>query len=199
MQNEESTRETLSTTSKCIDLGISTKKIKVGILKYKISDHYALRFPVLYDTKLCFDDNVNQFRDFSCFSKEDHHLKCLIYIDQSLRKCQCDTIESKLNYLTDVLNSADEKYASYRTNDATKKRSNWLTNHIKSLIKKRDKAHATYVEDASKKNDLVYMKQTRSQVNFESKTILIWRKKNRKRAQIKWNIQLFQPFSGERN
>ena len=61
VQNEEPTRETLST-SKCIDLCISTKEIKVETLKYKISDHYALRFPILYDTNHC---NVNDVIQFS--------------------------------------------------------------------------------------------------------------------------------------
>ena len=165
VQNEEPTRETLST-SKCIDLCISTKEIKVETLKYKISDHYALRFPILYDTNHCNDNDVIQFRDFSGFSKEDHHLKFLFYIDQALRKCQCDTVESKLEYLTGVLNSASEKYAPHKTFDATKKRSNWVTNHIKSLIHKRDKAHASYVKEASKKNELVY-KKLRNSVTSE--------------------------------
>ena len=124
VQNEEPTRETLST-SKCIEFCISAREIKVETLKYKISDHHALRFPILYDTNYCNDNDVFQFRDFPGFSKDDHHLKFLFHIDQALRKCQCDTIESKLEYLIGVLNSASEKYAPYKTFHASRKRPNW--------------------------------------------------------------------------
>ena len=123
VQNDEPTRETLST-SKCIDRCISTKRINVEPLKYKIRDHYAMRIPILYDTNHCNKNDVIQFCDFSDFSKEDHNLKFLFYIDHALRICQCDAIGRKLEYLTGVLNSASEKYVSYRTFEASKKRSN---------------------------------------------------------------------------
>ena len=168
------------------------QEIKVETLKYKISDHYALRFPILYDTNHCNDNDVIKFRDFSGFSKEDHHLKFLFYIDQALRKCQCDTVESKLEYLTGVLNSASEKYAPHKTFDATKKRSNWVTNHIKSLIHKRGKAHAFYVKEASKKNELVY-KKLRNSVTSDIRKAKrsYYDKKNQKRVRFKSIIQLF--------
>ena len=113
----------------------------------------------MYETKKCYDDNAFQCFDFSRFSKEDLNLKYLFYIAQALGKWHCDIIESKHNYLIRVLNSASEKYAQNKTIDAEKERSIRITNQIKSLIRKRDKALASYVEEASKKIGTIYRKR----------------------------------------
>ena len=123
VQTYEPTRET-STTSKCIDLCIATNDIEVETLKYNISDHYELRFPILYEKMYCKADGQKCLRDFSGFSNADHHLKFLFFIYQELRKCQHDTIDGKIQFSTGTLKIASDKFAPFKSIEATDEKIN---------------------------------------------------------------------------
>ena len=126
LQKKEQTRETLST-SKCIDLCISFKKIEVETLKYKSCDHYAWSFHIFLWQSPSMIMSI-KLAIFPVFLKKIIMI-FLFFVDQALRKCRCDTFESTLTYLTDVLNSDAEKYAPCKTFDALTKQSKWGTIH----------------------------------------------------------------------
>ena len=107
---------------------------------------------------LCKADGQKCGRDFSGFSNADHHLKFLFFIHQEPRKYQHDTIDAKIQFLTGTLKIASDKFAPLKSIEATDKKSTWITNNIKTLMKNCDKAHAIFLKIPSLMNELKYKK-----------------------------------------
>ena len=163
MQNAEPTRVT-KFTSKCIDHNLSKQSKEVSTLKWSFSDHYALIYDFDFSVSSSQSNEFYYSRDFKFFENEQNYLNFLFILQHRLNKMNNYDLESTWCELSSIiLQIFDDKCP------ITKKKifkNSWMTNRLKNLISKRDRAHDTLISHPNSKNE-VRFKQLRNLVTNE--------------------------------
>ena len=133
-------------------------------MKWSLRDHYAL----IYEFDLSVSNSQsNEFYyspDFKFFENEQNYLNFLFILQHRLNKMNNYDLESSWCELSSIiLQIFDDKCP------ITKKKifkNSWMTNRIKNLISKRDRAHDTLISHPNSKNE-VRFNQLRNLVTNE--------------------------------
>ena len=163
MQNAEPTRVT-KFTSKCIDHVLSKQSKEVSTLKWTFSDHYALLFEFDFSVSSSQSNEFYYSRNFKFFENEQNYLNFLFILQQRLFKMNDYDLESSWCELSSIILQVFDDKCPITKNKIFK--NSWMTNRLKNLISKRDRAHGTLISHPNSKNEFRF-KQLRDLVTNE--------------------------------
>ena len=163
MQNAGPTRVT-KFTSKCIDHILSKKSKEVSTLKWTFSDHYALLYDFDFSVSSSQSNEFYYSRNFKFFENEQNYLSFLFILQHRLNNMNDYDLESSWCELCTIILQVFDDKCPITKNKIFK--NSWLTNRLKNIIRKRDRAHDTLISHPNSNNE-VRLKQLRTLVTNE--------------------------------
>ena len=163
MHNAEPTRVT-KFKSRCIDHILSKQSKEVSTLKWTFSDHYALLYGFDFSVASSQSNDFYYNRNFKFFQIEQNYLNFLFILQHRLNNMNDYDLESSWCELSSIILQVFVVKCPLTKNKIFK--NSWMTNRLKNLIRKRDRAHDTLISHPNSKNE-VRFKQLRNLVTNE--------------------------------
>ena len=132
--------------------------------KWTFSDHYALLYE--FDVSVS-SSQSNEFyysRNFKFFENEQNYLNFLFILQHRLNNMNDYDLESSWCELSSITLQVFDDKCPITKNKIFK--NSWMTNRLKNLIRKRDRAHDTLISHPNSKTE-VRFKQLRNLVTNE--------------------------------